>query len=622
MTGTNTYSGGTTVSAGTLFANSTNSLGLGDVTVSGGQLVINTENAMTNTAALYLPATSNLTLNANLAVARLFVGGVAQPNGTYDNSETWIGGAGQLKVGPDILFWDTDDTAPGAGGGTAPSGIWNTGNLWNNVDGDGSAGPWVAGRTAVFSAGTTATGDYTVTVDATKDIGGLTVEEGNVTLSGGTALRLTADTSAYVANVSQTATVASVISEDGSARSLTKLGNGTLVLSGANSFTGPTTLNAGKLVLSNDDAIAPEVVSLEGGDLQVDANVSISNLVFSTTNMAVSGSGNLNFLAGAVINSDWSFPSSSGAGGAVHAISCGISGSPDVRLRQSPWRGYETKCKQNRFEPGGTNTQALGVIRFDYYNDSGAGALVVLGGSSTNNTLQTFYAPNHSYDDRVRKEGSGTWRITGNSDGQYYGLDIDVVGGTLIWNGALTNGGGGKYTITNGTFAGNHYWSTKYDTLGNIYVQRDGILSPGDGGVGTMTFDWVPTSRANAEFHMQDGSIYAYDVGTTTNDIIHISGTSSSDIYTETLHLDNFILRVLDAGGNPKGEPLPVFTYDSYVSVDTNDFPNIAANFDLATAGIESWGSGGLSLSNNVSEGVIYLVGLAKPPSGTVILFK
>ena len=41
------------------------------------------------------------------------------------------------------------------------------------------------GDTAVFAAGTTATGAYTVTVSGTQTVGGLTFEEGTVTLSGG-----------------------------------------------------------------------------------------------------------------------------------------------------------------------------------------------------------------------------------------------------------------------------------------------------------------------------------------------------------------------------------------------------------------------------------------------------
>jgi autotransporter-associated beta strand protein len=620
LSGSNTHSGGTFLDDGTLICTSTNALGSGDITISSGELMIETNISVAGVLTLPSASSANVTLNGDLTVGALAVAGVSKPVGVY-SGEAWIDGSGILTVGaPAIqpLWWDSNGSTSGAG---STPGTWGTDAFWStSSDGDVGTGAWIDGRTAAFAAGTDASGSYTVGVNGTLNVGGVTFEEGNVTVSGGTALQLAESSSSLFAASGASGTVATVISEEAAERSIIKDGQGVITLSGANTISGPTTVIQGTLVLNNGSAIPPETVDLVGGSLQVDANVAVSNLVFSEEDGSVSGSGTLIFGAGAVINSDWRFPSTAGAGGALHAISCGISGSPDVHLRQSVWYGTDVKCKQNRFEPSGDLTQTLGVIRFDYYNDSGSGNLVVFGGSSTNNTVETFSSPNHCYEDVIRKEGSGTWTITGDSAGPgAYGYDVQVREGTLIWNGSLAQGS--QYSITNGRFAGNHSYASTYDARGNVNIMSSGIISPGVGGPGTMIFDWTGNTRVEAVFRMHDSSIYEYDVGATTNDIIHISGTDGGG-NTETLHLDNFILRVLDAGGEPKGEPLPVFTYDSYVTVDTNDFPNTAQNFDLATAGIESWGSGGLSLSNNVSEGIIYLVGLVKPPEGTVILLR
>jgi len=183
------------------------------------------------------------------------------------------------------VYWDINGATVGAGG-LAPAGTWDGVNTyWNGVaNGTGVPAAWTAGDTAVFAAGSDATGIYTVAVSGTQDIGGLTFEEGTVTLSGGTALRLVSNSIVDVAPA-LTATVSSVISENVAGRNLTKNSAGTLILSGNNSYTGVTTLNSGVLrATSSANALGTgaATLTLAGGTLQL-ANDGGLNFARNTT---------------------------------------------------------------------------------------------------------------------------------------------------------------------------------------------------------------------------------------------------------------------------------------------------------------------------------------------------
>ena len=77
----------------------------------------------------------------------------------------------------------------------------------------------------------------------------------------------------------------------------------------------------------------------------------------------------------------------------------------------------------------------------------------------------------------------------------------------------------------------------------------------------------------------------------------------------------------VDAGGTPKpNEQLPVFIYDAAnVTIDTNGFSNTVANFD--TTEVPKWAEDPLSLVDG-GAGIIYLVGLNAPDTGTVLMIR
>ena len=136
-------------------------------------------------------------------------------------------------------YWDVNGAGEGGSESDVAPGTWGTDNFWTS-DANGALAPtlaWVADDTAVFSAGTDVSGTYSVSVSGTQSASGVRFEEGTVTLTGGTVNLANAGTVNVINGL--TATVNSVI---GGAVGLTKSGEGTLVLGGANTYSGNTML--------------------------------------------------------------------------------------------------------------------------------------------------------------------------------------------------------------------------------------------------------------------------------------------------------------------------------------------------------------------------------------------
>lgn len=174
-------------------------------------------------------------------------------------------------------YWDRNDTTAGAG--NPADGTWDASALnWNPLaDGTGTVAAWSAGQKAIFAAGTDATDPYTVTVDGTQNISGITFEDGTPTLANGAsgALNLTGDSTFNVASAI-TATVATPVTEDSAGRQLIKVGAGTLAMSGDNAYTGVTTVAQGTMILSGNNASATGGMTLNAGFTQFNSPASIN----------------------------------------------------------------------------------------------------------------------------------------------------------------------------------------------------------------------------------------------------------------------------------------------------------------------------------------------------------
>jgi len=172
-----------------------------------------------------------------------------------------------------------------AGWNLATGGNWSPDNNWADTLGNGSPGaPGIygfAGDTATFG-NTIGSGTVSVAVNTPVIVAGLTFNNtlgGSYTLSGGslnldngagtaavsvtsgtqtidstTVLTLASSTNMDIAAASELKIQAN-IGESGGIQSLTKLGLGTLVLSGTNNYSGGTVVNAGILAITSSSAL-------------------------------------------------------------------------------------------------------------------------------------------------------------------------------------------------------------------------------------------------------------------------------------------------------------------------------------------------------------------------------
>ena len=280
LTGTNTYSGGTTISAGALsFRNIGAKPASGSITVAAGAtlgLGVATSGSFFTTAdvdALFTNSLSGVTLSSTSLV------GIDTSAGDFTYATTVLSTTlGLNKLGSGKL------TLTGANLYTGPT-VVTAGTL--SVSGSGTLG-----NSASFDI----TGTGTVDLGGTSQIVGPVNITGAATLSNGNVT----GTSYAASNPSGTATVSASLLVNGSA-SLTKTGAGTLNLSGANTYTGTTTINGGILQVSGTTGTikaSTAIAILNGGNLTLtntNATEAAVDRVSNTAGISVTNCGTLTF---------------------------------------------------------------------------------------------------------------------------------------------------------------------------------------------------------------------------------------------------------------------------------------------------------------------------------------
>lgn len=179
--------------------------------------------------------------------------------------QTAVAGQVNLMVqvgGYSNRFWDGSNTVANRAvdGG---DGTWNTTTTnWTGVDGI-IEGRWTTGAFAIFQG---AAG--TVTLGENVDVGGMQFASDGYRLDGGGgSLRAGAD---FVVRTDPgtTATITAAIVDGAAPATLRKTDAGTLVLSGANTYSGGTRVEGGTLQVGGDAVLGGGGITLDGGTLR------------------------------------------------------------------------------------------------------------------------------------------------------------------------------------------------------------------------------------------------------------------------------------------------------------------------------------------------------------------
>jgi autotransporter-associated beta strand protein len=251
LSGSSSYSGGTIINAGNLTLAHASAAGSGAITLSN--------------------ASSTLTIDA----AGIVANSITSPAITALQSATL---SGAVTANATAFFVDSGDTL------TVSGSVGGSGSISKN-----GAGTLALSGANTFSGGTTLSGG-TVRLDHASGLG----SSGTIAFSGGWlqfGSGITTDLSPRVSSATSQAfnidtgansvTFASTLA--GAGNTLTKNGTGTLTLSGANSFTGATTINAGNLTLNGGTALSDSasltLANTAGTILHIAASETIGNLL-------------------------------------------------------------------------------------------------------------------------------------------------------------------------------------------------------------------------------------------------------------------------------------------------------------------------------------------------------
>ncbi|MDC0598319.1 autotransporter domain-containing protein [Gammaproteobacteria bacterium] len=493
LTGANTYSGGTTISAGTVQVSADNQLGSGTLTMNGGTLRNTGFYGESNAAILSTGTTSTIDNSDHLLYSGVISGDgnlhktgasilALTGNNTYTGTTTIS--AGTIQIGSPIS------------NGSIVGDIINNFELIfarsnaythvGNVSGTGLIVQGVSGTTTITGA-LTHTGGTTITDGA--------LQIGNGGTTGSISGDITND-SALIFNRSDAVTFGDVISGTGT---VTKQGAGTLTLTGANTYSGGTTISAGIVEVSADDQLGSGTLTMNGGTLR---NTSF----YTETNAAVLNSGTTS----TIDNSNVLF---------YDAV---ISG--DGNLHKT---GADSLILTGNNTYTGVTTISAGILQIGGITTTGS-----IVGDIINNS-QLLFARSNAYTHAGNVSGTGliekhvpeTLTITGA---------LTHTGGTTISNGALQIGNGGITGSISGDITNNSaliFNRSDAVTFGDVISGTGSFTQAGTGNTnltGVNTYNGA--TIVNAGTLSVNGSIA--NSATTVNSSGTLSGTGTVGVVT------------------------------------------------------------------------------------------
>ncbi len=392
----NTYTGATTVSAGTLAYGTNDVISTGAVTVNGGMLNLGTYSDTVGTVTVNggdITGSGTLTGTGSFEMKSGSISAVLAGTGIALNKTT----SGTVTLSGTDTY--TGGTNLGAGTLSFANGaLGTTGNVVFNGN---STLQWNGTNTQDISDSGRLRIDDGVT--ATLDTGNNTITLGNnIGLnSGGT----------------------------NSTGGMAKAGNGTLILGAANTYTGVTTVSAGTLVYGANDAISTGAVTVNGGALDLGTYSDTVGTV-TVNGGSITGSGTL--------TSTGSFEIMSGS---VSAVLAGT----DIALNKTT-SGTATLSGANTYT--GATTVSAGTLAYGANDVISTGAVTVNGGTlnlgTYSDTVGTVTVNGGSI------TGTGTLTSTGSFEMKSGSVSAVLAGEGIALNkstsGTMTLSGANTYT--------------------------------------------------------------------------------------------------------------------------------------------------------------------------------
>jgi autotransporter-associated beta strand protein len=407
LTGNNTYGGGTTLSGGTLRIGSDAALG-------------NSTAAITLSGDAVLQASGNLTFGASRPV-------VVSGNGSLDTQSHTITVAGVL---------DGAGTLQKTGAGSL---VLNSANTLSGTLSP-AAGTLILANQNALSSATLSMGGGNLSFSSS--VGGNAFTLGGLSAaSSGTGYDIQLQNTAgqaialSVGSSNASTTYAAALGGNGS---LLKAGSGLLTLSGNNTYTGTTTLNAGTLAVTGSLSATPSV-TINSGTLSLDSN----NAVSSTTTITLANA------SGTAFNVTANQTIGGLRGGGIGNGTTSISASQTLVVQESGTQSYNgTITGAGGFHFNGSGTLTLGGVV------SNTGGITISSGNLTITSANTYtggttLAGGVLNINSATSLSSGILTITGGTLANTSGGNVTLGSNNQFWNGDF--GYAGADTLNLGT---------------------------------------------------------------------------------------------------------------------------------------------------------------------------
>lgn len=397
--------------------------------------------------------------------------------------------------------WDIDGSTAGAGG-AAPAGTWSTTAANWSADSTGASATsvWTDGDSAIFSAGSNATGQFNVT-NAGVTADNITQQEGRVRITGG--ILTMADTGMVIDTQTRVSAdydlrIDSVIANSGAgASSITKNGTGILMLTSTNTYSGGFTLNAGTVTIEgNGGVFGSGTLTLAGGNFTKSWG-SGSTAVTVGNALNVTGAVNVAIVQGQpgnlVLGGNWGAGSSSGVFGVGNTAVNGLAIQSSTIQITGNASAYTGTFSHNNLASGGNRlrfgTANAGNVGYDASNAK----FLTSGSTSGTNALDLA---DGTYGTFKMGELAGTggairagWASAGNTT-----LETGALNTSSRFAGAILdnpNGSGGRTSLNKvGTgalelslAAGNSYSAGTTITAGTLLAANTTGSATGTGAI-------------------------------------------------------------------------------------------------------------------------------------------